>query len=163
MIIEYNPISFTAGYGAAPSAIIDNAEVQTNIALTDLSRIQDIAFSVQHLITGQEMEWRDLISDPLTSADLTLSASNELGRMDQGVGRNKDGTPRLKGTNTNIFILANKVPYGHKVTYIRKVCTYCPNKAEQNRTRFTAMGNFITDYTGEISTQTAGLELIKMH
>ena len=25
------------------------------------------------------------------------------------------------------------------------------------------MGNFITDYTGEISTETAGLELIKMH
>ena len=25
------------------------------------------------------------------------------------------------------------------------------------------MGNFITDYTGEISTKTAGLELIKMH
>ena len=25
------------------------------------------------------------------------------------------------------------------------------------------MGNFITDYTGKISTITAGLELIKMH
>ena len=25
------------------------------------------------------------------------------------------------------------------------------------------MGNFITDYTGEISTKTVGLELIKMH
>ena len=42
------------------------------------------------------------------------------------------------------------------------MCTYRPNKAEQNRTRFTAMGNFITNYTSEISTETAGLELIKI-
>ena len=83
--------------------------------------------------------------------------------MAQGVGRNKDGTQRTKGTNTIFFIPASKIPFGRKVTYIRKVCTYRPNKAEQNRTRFTAMGYFITDYTGEISTQTAGLELIKMH
>ena len=79
MIIEYNPISFTAGYGAALSAIINRAEVETNISLAELSMIQDIAFSVQHPITGKEMEWRDLISDPLTTADWTLSTSNELG------------------------------------------------------------------------------------
>ena len=83
--------------------------------------------------------------------------------MAQGVGRNKDGTQRTKGTNTIFFIPANKVPFGCKVTYIRKVCTYRPNKTEQNRTQFTAIGNFITDYKGEISTETAGLELIKMH
>ena len=58
---------------------------------------------------------------------------------------------------------ASKVPFGRKVTYIRKVCTYCPDKAEPNRTRFTAMGNLITDYKGEFSTETGGLELIKMH
>ena len=83
--------------------------------------------------------------------------------MAQGVGKNADGTQQTKGTNTIFFIPANKVPFGRKVTYIRKVCTYCPNKAEPNRTWFTAMGNFITDYKGEISIETAGLELIKMH
>ena len=56
MIIKYNPISFTAGYGAALSAIINKTEIQTNIALKDLSQIQDIAFSVQHPITGKEMD-----------------------------------------------------------------------------------------------------------
>ena len=44
-----------------------------------------------------------------------------------------------------------------------KVYTCLPDKPEANQTQFTAMGNFITDYTGEISTKTAGLEHIKMH
>ena len=30
-----------------------------------------------------------------------------------------------------------------------------------NQTQFTAMGNFITNYIGEISIETAGLELMK--
>ena len=118
MIIEYNPISFTAGYGAALSAIINKTETLSNIAIKDLSQIQDIAFLVQHPITGKEMEWKDLVSDPLTSADCTLSATNELGRMAQGVGKNADSTQRTKGTNTIFFIPANKVPFGRKVTYI---------------------------------------------
>ena len=106
---------------------------------------------------------KELVFDPLTSADWTLSTSNELGRMAQGVGRNTDGTQRTKGTDTIFFIPYSDVPKGRKVTYIRKVCTYRPDKSEPNRTRFTAMGNLITDYTGKISTETAGLELIKMH
>ena len=96
MIIEYNPILYTAGYGAAISSIIKKAEIQTNIALTDLSRIQDIAFSVQHPITGQEMEWRDLISEPLTSVNWTLSTSNELGRMTQMLEETKMALNELK-------------------------------------------------------------------
>ena len=94
--------------------------------------IQDIAYSVTHPVTGKEMEWKDLVSDPLTFADWTLSTSNKLGRMAQGVGRNADGTQRTKGTNTIFFIPFYKVPKGRKVTYIRKVCTYRPHKAEQN-------------------------------
>ena len=43
--------------------------------------IQDIAFYVTHLITGKEMEWKELVSDPLTTTNWTLSTSNELGRM----------------------------------------------------------------------------------
>ena len=74
-----------------------------------------------------------------------------------------DGTQQIKGTGIIFFIQFYKVPKGRKVTYIRKVFTYRPDKLEQNRTRFTAMGNFITDFTAEISTKTTGLELIKMH
>ena len=83
--------------------------------------------------------------------------------MAQGVGKNSDGTQRTKGTDTIFFIPASKVPFSRKVTYIQKVCTYRSDKAEPNQTGFTAMGNFITDYGGEISTETVGLELIRMH
>ena len=60
------------------------------------------------------MEWKDLVSDPITSADWTLSTSNELGRMAKGVGKNEDCTQRTKVTNTVFFIPANKVPFGLK-------------------------------------------------
>ena len=83
--------------------------------------------------------------------------------MGQRVGKKTDGTQRPKGTDTIFFVPASKVPFGRKVKYIRKVCTYRPEKAKPNQTRFIAMGNFITDYGGEISTETAGLKLIKMH
>ena len=59
----------------------------SNIAFKDLSMIQDIAFSVTHPVTGKEMEWKELVSDPLTTPNWTLSTSNELGRMAQGVGK----------------------------------------------------------------------------
>ena len=77
LIIEYNPISFTAGYGPALSAIMKDTEKKSNIAFQDLSMI--IAFFVTHPVTGKEIEWKDLVSDPLTSADWTLSTSNKLG------------------------------------------------------------------------------------
>ena len=71
--------------------------------------------------------------------------------MSQGVGKKADDTQITKGTNTIFFILASKVPFGRKVIYIQKVCTYRPDKAEPNRMRFIAMGNFITNYGGKIS------------
>ena len=125
--------------------------------------IQDIAFFVQHPINSEEMEWKELISVPLTSADWTISKTSKLGWVAQIVGKNADGTQRTKGTGTIFFVLASNVPNGRKVTYICKVCSYRPDKAEPNQKRFTAMGNFITNYGGEISTETAGLELIKIH
>ena len=77
--------------------------------------------------------------------------------MAQGVGENTDSTQLKIGVDTIFFIPYNNVPKGRKVTYIQKVCTYRPDKSEPNWTRFTAMGNLITNYTGKISTETAGL------
>ena len=94
--------------------------------------IQDMAFSITHPITGKIMELKELVSDSLTSADWTISTSNKLGWMAQGVGKNADGTQRTKGPNTIFFIPVSKVPKGHKVTYIHKVCTYCSDKTEPN-------------------------------
>ena len=56
LIIEYNPIPFTAGFGPDLSAIIRKTETLSNITFKDLSIIQDITFSVTHLVTGKERE-----------------------------------------------------------------------------------------------------------
>jgi hypothetical protein len=66
-------------------------------------------------------------------------------------------------TNTIFFLHKHKIPPGRIVTYARFICTFRPEKTEQNSTRLTVGGNLITDYTGETSTDTAGLELIKLH
>ena len=163
LIIKYNPILFTADFGPALSAILLDTEKKSNVAFKDMCMIQDIAFSVTHPVTGKEMEWKELVSDPLTSINWIHSTSNKLNRMAQGVGEKTDGKQQTRGTYIIFFIPSYKNPKGQKVTYIQKVCTYCPDKSESNQTRFTAMGNFITDYTSKISTKTARLELIKMH
>ena len=46
--------------------------------------------------------------------------------------------------------------------YTRTVCTYRPEKEEKERTRTTTGRNLITDYPGDVSTETAGLETIKI-
>jgi hypothetical protein len=56
-----------------------------------------------------------------------------------------------------------KIPPGRIATYACFVCTFRPEETEQNRTPLTVGGNLITDYTGKTSTDTAGLELIKLH
>ena len=48
------------------------------------------------------------------------------------------------------------------MTYARTVCTIRPEKDEKNRTRITAGGNLITAYPGNVSTETADLETIKI-
>ena len=154
----------TAGFGRALSAILQKEENATTLRNTELR--QDLAHlaiekhqchAVTHPITGKQMEYRHLIQDPDFRDDWLLSCANELGRLAQGVGN------RIKGTNTIFFINKNCVPKGRPVTYARTVCTVRPEKEEKNRTRITAGGNLITDYPGNVSTETAGLETIKIH
>ena len=78
------------------------------------------------------MEWKELVSNPLTSTDWTLSTSNKLGRMAQGVRKNNDGTPCTKSTDKIFFIPYSKVPRGRKLTFMQKVCTYRPDRSESN-------------------------------
>ena len=40
---------------------------------------------------------------------------------------------------------------------------FIDNSTSNDQFQFTAMGNFITDYGEKMSTETAGLELIKMY
>ena len=106
-------------------------------------------------ISGKNLEYRHLISNPDTKETWVRSCANEFGRLCQGVGN------RIKGTNTLFFIPKNKVPKNKTVTYPRIVCDYRPTKSEPNRIRITVGGNLIT-YTDEVYTSTAGLMTAKI-
>ena len=67
--------------------------------------------------------------------------------MAQEFGNKVDDTQRTKGTDTIFFIPPSKVPFDRNVTYIQKVYTYRPEKAEPNQTQIIAMDNFITNYS----------------
>ena len=103
------------------------------------------------------MEYRDLIKDPHHCDDWLRSCANELGNLAQGVGN------RVKGTNTIFFIHKHQVPKGRTVTYPRIVCTIRPEKEDPKRTRITVCGNFMEDYPGIVTTETADIETIKLH
>ena len=108
------------------------------------------------------MEYKDLIKDPEYRDVWLRSKSNELGRLLQGVGKNPDGTQRIKGYDCCDAIYKHEIEEGRTYTYARTVCTVRPEKEEPNRTRITAGGNLI-NYPGDTSTDTAGLELVKVH
>jgi len=119
------------------------------------------AYSITHPVTGKQLEYRQLLRDPAFRTEWNLSAANEFGRLAQGI-KNPDGTQRIKGTNTFFFIPKSQIPADRVITYGRFVCTFRPDKAEHNRTRLTVGGNRLA-YDGDVSTDTAGLELIKIH
>ena len=113
------------------------------------------ANAVVHPTTGKHMQYRELLHHPDTAIqrDWQQSATNEFGRLAQGIGD-------IKGTDTITFIPRNEVPDGHKCTYARVVCTHRPQKTEPNRTRVTVGGNLI-DYPGMVSTETADITTAK--
>ena len=99
-IKKYLPkIPYTAGYGAAMQAILQRNIVFNAIAIDSLREAQNRAFAVTHPVTGKQMEYKDLIKDPMFRDDWLLSKSNELGRLLQGIGKNADGTQQIKGYN----------------------------------------------------------------
>ena len=71
------------------------------------------------------MEYRHLISDPITWDVWERWASNEFGRFMKEI---KKG---IEGTETMQFILKHEVPHDKKVTYARFVCDYRPQKEEK--------------------------------
>jgi hypothetical protein len=104
--------------------------------------------------TGKSMEYRDLLKDPKQGETWPRAAANEFGRLFDGVGKNADGTQRVKGTNTCHWIKKSQVPKGKRVTYARTVVAVSPEKEEINRVRITVGGNLL-DYLGETSTEAA--------
>ena len=120
------------GYGAANHALQLfqlGATMKTNFPKEFAGAIIDEA-------TGNSLEFRHLIKLEKYRAIWMKSFANELGRLAQGI---RD----IPGTDTIDFIPRSEVPSGETVTYGRIVCTYRPQKEEQNRTRLTVGGNLI--------------------
>jgi len=84
-------------------------ETKTNIARNTPRDTEHRAYAITHPVSGKQMEYRLLIRDSEFTKGWTQSGSNETGRLVQGVAKNADGTQRVKGTNTMIFIHKSKV------------------------------------------------------
>jgi hypothetical protein len=117
--------------------------------------------------TGKMLEYRHLMNhpDPEIRKTWQRSSANEYGRTIEGVGKNNrlDGEA-IEGTDTMHLIKKCNIPKGKKITYVRFVSEIWLQKAEIHRPRLTAGGNRnLLDYEGKTSTDTAGMETIKIH
>jgi hypothetical protein len=80
--------------------------------------------AVLHPATGKEMQYKDIMKNPLLGPRYKRGLGNELGRLCQGI---RD----IKGTNTCFFVELKNIPRDRKITYGKLVCDHKPNKAEQ--------------------------------
>jgi hypothetical protein len=101
------------------------------------------------------------LKDPKHRETWSRAAANEHGRLFNVVGKNVDGTQRVKGTNTCRWIKKSQVPKGKRATYARTVVAVRPEKEEINRVRIT-VGDNLLDYLGGTSTEGASIETTKL-
>jgi hypothetical protein len=80
----------------------------------------------------------------------------------QGVGKTRPKEDKIKRTDTMLLIHKCDIPKNKKNTYTQFCSNIRPQKTETHRTRLTAGGDRL-DYEGKTSTDTAGLETIKIH
>ncbi len=122
------------------------------------------ALAVLDPATGNLLEHRQLRKDPRYKATWDKSFANELGRLCQGIGRGSaPASQRIAGTDTFRIIAYLDIPE-HKrkeICHTKVVCEYRPTKSDPNRTRITIGGNRIC-YPGDVGTNTASLELVKL-
>ncbi len=122
------------------------------------------ACSVLDASSGKFLEHWQLRRDPRYKATWDTSYANELGRLCQGIGTgSKPGTKRVDGTNTFFMIKYDDIPM-HKqkeICHTLVVCEVRPEKDDPDRTRITIGGSKIC-YPGDVGTNTASLELVKI-
>ncbi len=122
------------------------------------------ALSVLDPTTGDFLEHHQLCCDPRYKTMWDTSYANELGRLCQGIGSGPTpNSQRVAGTNTFCLINYNNILL-HKckeICHTMVVCEVCPEKDDTNRTRITIGGNRIC-YPGNVGTNTASLELVKL-
>ena len=114
--------------------------------------------------SGEFLEHRQLRKDPRYKTVWDTSYANELGRLCQGIGEGtKPGAKRVAGTNTFFLIDYDDIPAHKKkqICHTKVVCEVRPEKDDPDRTRITIGGSIIL-YPGDVGTNTASLELIKL-
>ena len=122
------------------------------------------ALSVLDSATGEFLEHRQLRRDPRFKTVWDKSYANELGRLCQGIGAGPSpNSKRVDGTNTFFLINYDDIPT-HKrkeICHTLVVCEVRPEKDDPDRTRITIGGSRIC-YPGDVGTNTASLELVKL-
>ena len=78
------------------------------------------------------------------------SLTNDIGRLAQGIGKNRPAHEKIKGTNTINIIKRRQVPRNEKITYSTFVCGIRTQKAESHRTSLTVGGDRL-DYPEDSS------------
>jgi hypothetical protein len=114
--------------------------------------------------SGKTLEYRQLRRHPDYKDIWSISYSNELGRLCQGIGTSSDGKgKRIEGTDTFHVVAFEDIPPDRRkeITYTKVVCEVKPHKSDPNRTRITIGGNRIC-YPGDVGTPTGSLELVKL-
>jgi hypothetical protein len=110
--------------------------------------------SVIHPVNGKDMQYKDLMKDPIFGPLFEIGLSNELGRICQGICD-------VAGTNIAFFIDLHNIPKDRKITYGKLVCDFKPNKTEKHWVILTVGGD-ILDYSGDTATSTADITTFKI-
>jgi hypothetical protein len=114
--------------------------------------------------SGEFLEHRQICRDPRYKTVWDTSYTNKLGRLCQGIGEGpKPGTKQVDGTNTFFLINYDNIPAHKKkpICHTKVVCKVRPEKDDPDCTRITIGGSIIC-YPGDVGTNTASLELIKI-
>ena len=127
--------------------------------------IHQWSMPVMDTVTGENLEYRQIRSNPKYKKTWNQSYSNELGRLCQIMGNGSKGPQKqcIKGTETFRIIRYEDIPVDcrNKITYTKVFCEYRSHKEYPNRMRITIGGNRIC-YPGDVGTPTGSLELVKL-
>ncbi len=122
------------------------------------------ALSILDPVTGEFLEHRQLCCDPWYKPMWDMLYENELGHLCQGIRAGTTlNTKQVTGTNTFFLIGYNDIPV-HKckqICHTLVVCEVHPEKDNPNCILITIGGSQIC-YPGDVGTNTASLELVKI-
>ena len=127
-----------------------------NLKLDELAQDFYCAGAIIDEITGEKMEYRDLIKRPTLRDTWHKSLANEVGCLTQCICN-------VEGTTTLFFIPQSKILMhrGKEITYGRIVVAYKPDKLKNNIVCLTVGGNLI-HYPFDKSTLTLNLPTFKL-